>query len=131
MEKSILIVVRDPDTRECLAREFLDRGFQARTSSDGIGGLFQLGLARPDLVILDLDCRETLRRMRAQSNVPIIVLIDDEPGARVESLNQGADYFVVKPPSLPELEAKVRALFRSDPLVLAPIPSRISARTLC
>lgn len=122
MEKSILIVVRDPDTRDCLARKFADRGFQATTAGDGIGGLFQLGLARPDLVVLELDGWETLRRMRALSNVPIIVLIDDESRARVESLNQGADYFVVKPPSLPELEAKVRALFRRDPMALASIP---------
>lgn len=122
MDKSILIVVRDPDTRECLARKFVDCGFQTTIAGDAIGGLFQLGLARPDLVILDLDGWETLRRMRAQSNVPIIVLIEDEPRARVDSLNQGADYFVVKPPSLPELEAKVRALFRSDPLALAPVP---------
>ena len=120
MEKRILIVARDPDTRECLARNFVDRGFQATIASDGIGGLFQLGLAKPDLVVLDLNSRETLRRMRALSSVPIIALIDDEPGAGVESLNQGADYFVVKPPSLPELEAKVRALFRRDPLVAIP-----------
>jgi len=123
VEKRILIVVRDPDTRDCLARKFVDRGFQATLAGDGIGGLFQLGLARPDLVVLDLTGWETLRRMRAMSNVPIIVLIDDEPGARAESLNQGADYFVVKPPSLPELEAKVRALFREDPMSLAPAPS--------
>jgi DNA-binding response OmpR family regulator len=120
VEKRILIVVRDPDTRECLARNFVDRGFQAITAADGIGGLFQLGLAPPDLVVLDLNGWETLRRMRALSNVPIIALIEDEPGAGVESLNQGADYFVVKPPSLPELEAKVRALFRRDPLGAIP-----------
>ena len=122
MEKRILIVVRDPQMRDCLARNLTDRGFQATTAGDGIGGLFQLGLARPDLVVLDLNGWETLQRMRALSSVPIIVLIDDEPGARVESLNYGADYFVIKPPSLPELEAKVRALFRADQLSLATTP---------
>lgn len=120
MEKTILIVVRDPDTRECLARNLYDRGFHAITASDGIGGLFQFGLTQPDLVVLDLTCWETLRRLRALSSVPIIVLIEDEPGTRVASLEQGADYFVVKPPSLPELEAKVRALFRRGATALAP-----------
>jgi two-component system phosphate regulon response regulator PhoB len=118
--KTILIVVRDRDTRECLAQGFGDRGFQAITATDGIGGLFQFGLSQPDLIVLDLTCWETLRRLRALSTVPIIVLIDDEPGMRVESLNEGADYFVVKPPSLPELEAKARALFRRDASALTP-----------
>jgi two-component system response regulator TctD len=74
--------------------------------------LYQVGLVQPDLVVLDIKGWETLRRMRARSSVPIIVLIEDELGDRIESLNQGADYFVTKPPSLREVEAKARALLR-------------------
>lgn len=112
MEKKILIVVRDRETRELLAQRLTHRAFLVAAASDGVGGLFQFGLVQPDLVVLDADGWETLRRLRALSDVPIIVLIEDDPDSRIESLDQGADYFVTRPPSLQELEAKVRALFR-------------------
>lgn len=80
------------------------------TAADSVGGLFQFGLVCPHLVILDTEEWETLDRMRAISSVPIIALTADH--ARAESLHHGADFFVVKPPSLDELEAKVRASLR-------------------
>lgn len=119
METRVLIVVGDRDTRELLAQTFAGHGLRALTASDGVSGLFQVGLVQPDLVVLDINGWETLRRIRTLSSVPIIVLIEDELGARIESLNQGADYFVTKPPSLRELEAKARALLRRRPPVRA------------
>jgi DNA-binding response OmpR family regulator len=86
--------------------------------------LYQVGLVQPDLVVLDVKGWETLRRMRARSSVPIIVLVEDETGDRIESLNQGADYFVTKPPSLREVEAKARALLRRRP------PTRVKSSTV-
>jgi DNA-binding response OmpR family regulator len=74
--------------------------------------LFNVGLVQPDLVILDATDWETLQRIRRLSPVPIIVLVEDEQKVRVESLNRGADYFVIKPPDLGELDAKMRVLFR-------------------
>ncbi len=112
VEKKILVVVRDRETRELLAQTLANRAFQVFAASDGVSGLFQFGLIQPDLVVLDANGWETLRRMRALSEVPIIVLIEDDPETRIESLDQGADYFVTRPPSLQELEAKVRVLFR-------------------
>ena len=119
MVKRMLIVARDRDTRELLARTFSSQGFQVVTASDGVSGLFQLGLVQPDLVVLDLNGWETLQRIRVLSDVPIIVLIEDDPRARIESLNRGADYYVTKPPCLKELDAKVRALLRRDRTKLA------------
>lgn len=119
MGKRILIVVCDRVTRELLVQTFAGRGFRIVAASDGVSGLFQFGLAQPDLVVLDADGWETLKRIRALSTVPIIVLIEDDPQARIESLDQGADFFVTKPPSLRELEAKVRVLFRSGPKMMA------------
>jgi DNA-binding response OmpR family regulator len=119
VEKRILIVVCDRVLRELLVQTFADRGFRIVAASDGVSGLFQFGLAQPDLVVLDADGWETLKRIRALSTVPIIVLIEDDPQARIESLDQGADFFVTKPPSLRELEAKVRVLFRSWPKMMA------------
>ena len=115
MEKRVLIVAGDRDMRELLAQVFSGHGFRALTACDGVGGLFQVGLVQPDLVVLDVNGWDTLRRIRALSSVPIIVLIEDEPRARIESLDQGADYFVTKPPSLREVEAKARALLRRAP----------------
>ncbi len=119
VEKSILIVVRDRETRELLAQTFSSQGFQAVTAWDGVSGLFQFGLAQPDLVVLEVNGWETLQRIRAVSDVPIIVLIEDDAKARIESLDRGADYFVTKPPCIKELDAKVRALLRRDRTKLA------------
>jgi DNA-binding response OmpR family regulator len=116
VQKRILFVVGDRETRDLLAQTFSDHGFGTSIASDGVSGLFQFGLVQPDLVVLDETDWETLRRIRALSGVPIIALIEDDTKSKVESLNQGADYFVIKPPSLHELDAKVRALFRSPPV---------------
>lgn len=123
MERRVLVVVGDRDTRELLAQTFAGHGFRAPCASDVVSGLFQLGLVQPDLVVLDANGWETLRQIRALSNVPIIALIEDDPMARIESLDQGADYYVTKPPSLRELEAKARALFRRGPA--------LCVRTVC
>lgn len=121
MEKRVLIVAGDRDTRELLAQTFSGHGFRALTASDGVSGLFQVGLIQPDLVVLDINGWETLRRIRTLSSVPIIVLVEDESRARIESLDLGADYFVTKPPSLQEVEAKARALLRRN------LPERANA----
>ena len=112
MEKRILFVVRDRTMREHLARTFCGRGFRVITASDGVGGLFQLGLRQPDLVVLDVNCWETLQRIRTLSDIPIIALVEDRPEARIECLDHGADFFLVKPPSVGELDARARALLR-------------------
>jgi DNA-binding response OmpR family regulator len=88
------------------------------TASDGVGGLFQFGLRQPHLIVLDLNGWETLQRIRTLSDIPIIALIEDTLEARIESLDRGADFFLVKPPSMSELEARVRVLLRSDPAML-------------
>lgn len=112
MEKSVLFVVRDWALREHVAESFCSRGFRVITASDGVGGLFQFGLHQPDLVVLDVDGWETLQRIRALSDIPVIVLVEDTHENRIESLDRGADCFLVKPPSVNELVARVRVLFR-------------------
>lgn len=118
MEKRILFVVRDRAMREHLAQTFCGRGFRVSTASDGVGGLFQLGLRQPHLVVLDVNGWETLQRIRGLSDVPIIALIEDTLEARIESLDRGADYFLVRPPSVSELEARVRVLLRREAAML-------------
>ncbi len=119
MEKRILIVMAEPETREFLARVFVDHGFRPFTAPDSVGGLFQFGLIQPHLVVLEVNGWETLHRIRALSNVPLIALVEDNTKDRIESLNRGADYFVTKPLSVQELQAKVRALLRPRPVLRA------------
>ena len=72
----------------------------------------------PDAVVLDLglpklDGMEVARRMRAEGDVPILMLTArDALDARVEGLDTGADDYLVKPFALDELFARVRALLR-------------------
>jgi DNA-binding response OmpR family regulator len=117
--KTVLVVVRDRELGELLAQTFVDHGFRARSASDVVSGLFQFGLVQPDLVVLDTNGTDVLKRLRALSNVPIIVLVEDDPRIGIESLNQGADYYVTEPPNLMELLAKARALFRRDATLYA------------
>jgi two-component system KDP operon response regulator KdpE len=114
VEKRILFVVRDRAMREHLAQTFCGRGFRVITASDGVGGLFQFGLRQPHLVVLDVNGWETLQRIRTLSDIPIIALVEDTPEAKVECLDRGADYFLVKPPSMGELEARARVLLRKE-----------------
>jgi DNA-binding response OmpR family regulator len=118
VEKRILFVMRDRAMREHLAQTFGDRGFRVFTASDGVSGLFQFGLRQPDLIVLDVGGWEILQRIRTLSDIPIIVFIEDTLEARIESLDRGADYFLVKPPSVSELDARVRALLRREAAVL-------------
>lgn len=119
MEKRILIVMDESETLAFLAQVFVDHGFRPFTASDGVGGLFQFGLIQPHLVVLDVNGWETLQRIRALSSVPLIALIEDNTRDRIESLDRGADYFVIKPLSVQELQAKVRVLLRPRPALWA------------
>src|SRR5919198_975329 len=90
-------------------------------AADGVEALAVAEEFVPDLVILDLglpklDGAEVLRRLRAESDAPILVLtaraeLDD----RVEGLDSGADDYLVKPFERRELLARIRALLRRRP----------------
>ena len=105
--------------REHLAQTFCGRGFRVSTASDGVGGLFQLGLRQPHLIVLDVNGWETLQRIRTLSDIPIIALIEDRSEAKVESLDRGADYYLVKPPRVSVLDARVRVLLRRRSAMLS------------
>lgn len=76
---------------------------------------------RPDLVLLDWrqrrdDPEGALRRLRAASDVPVVVLsVEDRKGAKIRALDAGADDFVTKPYDIDELLARVRAVLRRAP----------------
>ena len=94
------------------------RGFVPNGRKTGSGLLELWRAARPDLILLDLmlpllDGLEVARRVRAESEVPIIMLTArDEEVDKLVGLGLGADDYVVKPYSPREVVARVKAVFR-------------------
>jgi DNA-binding response OmpR family regulator len=114
-----VLVIDDEPRIADLVRDYLDEvGFSVIVAGDGPSALESFNRHRPDAVILDLglpgmDGLDVVRRLRDQSDVPIVILTarSDETD-RVVGLELGADDYVVKPFGLKELVARVRAVLR-------------------
>jgi len=115
------VVEDDEDIADVLRRSLRNEGYEVRTSADGIDALDQAAGFLPDLVVLDLglprmDGVEVCRRLRAESDVPILMLTArSETEDRVGGLDSGADDYIVKPFERKELLARIRALLRRRP----------------
>ena len=114
----ILVVDDEPQLTRVLRTGLKSRGYDVRSAADGIAGFEAFNDWHPDLVITDLampnvDGLELTRRLRAVSQVPIIVLsAKGEEKTKVEALDLGADDYVTKPFGIDELLARVRASLR-------------------
>jgi DNA-binding response OmpR family regulator len=115
---SIVIIEDEQRIRELLSRVLADRGYEVRASATAMDGLQSVVNTSPDVVILDmglpdLDGSELLKMIRAVSDVPIIVATArGEDGEIIGTLDAGADDYLVKPFSVEQLEARVRAVLR-------------------
>jgi len=115
---SVLIVDDERSIRRAVTASLEARGYEVRAASTGEEALSAIALEPPDAVILDLglpdlDGVEVCRRVRTWSDVPIIVLsAEGTEHRKVLALDQGADDFVTKPFSTPELLARVRVALR-------------------
>ncbi len=114
-----LLVIEDEKVlRETLAYNLSSQGFTVDTAEDGIKAMEAFSSSEFDLLILDvmlpgIDGFEICRRVRQQSNVPILMLTArDEEIDRVVGLEVGADDYMGKPFSMRELIARVRAMLR-------------------
>ena len=117
----VLVVEDDEAIADVLRRTLRQEGHEVRSAGDGVAALALAEEFVPDLVILDLGLpklngSEVLRRLRRESDVPILVLtaraeLDD----RVGELDAGADDYLVKPFERAELLARLRALMRRRP----------------
>ncbi len=119
MSKGSILVVEDERSMVDLVRMYLRReGFEVLVAYDGPTGLRKFREQSPALVILDLmlpgvDGWELCRQMRAESDVPIVMLTArDAEADRVAGLETGADDYVTKPFSPRELVARVKAVLR-------------------
>ncbi len=114
----ILIIEDEARIAQFLERGLIYEGFQVSVAADGQTGLCMARDNPPDLVILDwmlpgLDGLEVCRRLRAAGNVAILMLTArDDIKDRVSGLEAGADDYLVKPFSIDEMMARVRALLR-------------------
>jgi DNA-binding response OmpR family regulator len=117
----VLVVEDDEDIAQALQRSLRMEGYEVRTAADGHAALEQGHAFAPDLVILDLglpkiDGLEVARELRADDDVPILILTArDALESRVEGLDAGADDYLVKPFERQELLARMRALLRRRP----------------
>jgi DNA-binding response OmpR family regulator len=117
----VLVIEDDAEIADVLRRFLRQEGHEVRTAADGDAALPAAAEFVPDLVILDLglpglDGVEVCRRLRADGDVPILILtarteLDD----RVEGLDSGADDCLWKPFERQELLARIRALLRRRP----------------
>jgi two-component system, OmpR family, KDP operon response regulator KdpE len=115
---TILIVEDEPPIRRLLRTMLAIHDYRIVEAATASEGLSLLRHEKPDLVILDLglpdlDGLEVIRRIRAQSPVPILVLSsrDDEKG-KVAAFDLGADDYVTKPFGAEELLARMRGALR-------------------
>ena len=123
----VLIVDDEPELRIMVA-EYLGRHGYAVSTAGNAGELdTRMGVAAPDLLILDVNMPgengfEIARRIRARSKVPIIMLTAaDEVVDRVVGLELGADDYMTKPFDMRELRARIQAMLRRSVRIHPPL----------
>ncbi len=120
----ILVAEDEPELRELIRRYLEEEGFEVLTAQDGVQALELVG-KEVDLVVLDLlmpnlDGLEVVRRLRAFSALPILIVSARGEGSdRVIGLELGADDYLTKPFMPRELVARVKALLRRSRLPAA------------
>lgn len=119
MENALVLIVEDePEIVDILETYFGREGFRTVSANDGPTGLAHHLRLRPDIIILDVkmpgqDGYEVLAALRRRGDTPVIMVTAlAEDLDKLQALRIGADDYVVKPFSVPELLARVRALLR-------------------
>ena len=122
-----LVLVAAEDMREYtfIARALTLAGYRVQRAADGRQAVEAVALPSPEIVVLDLvssapDALDVVRRVRARSGAPILVLgerntVDD----RIASLDAGADDYLPKPFAVVELVVRLKALLRGRALAVA------------
>lgn len=115
---SVFVVEDDHDIRQLIVRSLSSAGHVVRAEGTAMAALQGIIDSPPDVVVLDLglpdvDGADLLRMIRGVSDVPVVVATARGDEAEIiRLLDAGADEYVVKPFSGPELEARLRALVR-------------------
>jgi DNA-binding response OmpR family regulator len=118
LEETILLVDDDAALLEVMTIVLSSEGYRVVTAADGAAALREVGREPLDLVILDvmlpkLSGFEVLRKIREQSDVPVVMLTaKDQSVDKVVGLELGADDYITKPFDTKELLARIRAILR-------------------
>jgi two-component system KDP operon response regulator KdpE len=117
--KSVALIIDDEVQIRRLLRVVLEgENYQVHEAETGQQGLMEIATRKPDVILLDLglpdlEGLEVLKRLREWSEAPVIVLtVRDDVQEKVSALDSGADDYVTKPFSTPELFARLRAAQR-------------------
>lgn len=131
MPSQTILVVDDEANIRDLARLYLEKdGYRVETLGNGAAALARVRQNPPALVVLDLmlpevDGWEVCRRIRAESNLPILMLTArDDDIDKIVGLEMGADDYMTKPFNPRELVARVRAILRRAETSAEPSPSQ-------
>jgi two-component system KDP operon response regulator KdpE len=115
---TVLVVEDEPEIRRFLRSSLGAEGYRVVESASGERGAIDAGTHKPDLAIVDLglpdiDGVEVIRRIRAWSPMPVVVLsARAQERAKIEALDAGADDYITKPFGVGELLARVRVALR-------------------
>jgi two-component system KDP operon response regulator KdpE len=118
----ILVIDDEPQIRRIMRETLAGAGYEVEDARTGVEGLEKLRQFLPDLVLLDINLPEmggveVCKAIRSDSNIAIIMLtVRKAEAEKVAALDAGADDFVTKPFSTPELLARIRAALRRTPI---------------
>lgn len=118
VKQRILVVDDEQAIRRLLRTSLEAAGYAVQEANNGEDGLREAASRQPDLIILDLGLPDlggldALKRIREWSSVPILILtVQDSEDEKVAALDAGADDYLTKPFSVPELLARLRVLER-------------------
>jgi two-component system KDP operon response regulator KdpE len=119
MNKPLILVVEDDTAiRKLITTTLETQGYQYHTTGTGEGSILEAVSKQPDIMILDLglpdmDGVDIIKKIRAWSNMPIIVVsARSEDRDKIEALDAGADDYLTKPFSVDELLARLRVSLR-------------------
>jgi len=133
----ILVVDDEPQIRRIMRTTLITAGYEVDDAKTGEEALGKVREFRPDLVLLDINMPgmgglAACRAIRADPNVAVVMLtVHNTEAAKVEALDAGADDFVTKPFSTPELLARIRAALRRVPAAqAAPNQLRVGQLTI-
>ncbi len=127
MERTILVIEDEQNINDILTFSLGKEGYKTLSALDGVKGLEMALTEHPDLILLDvmlpgLDGWEVCKKVREQSQVPIIMLTAREDEVdKVLGLELGADDYITKPYSMRELAARVKANLRRSAAAAVPV----------
>ena len=132
----VLVVDDEPQIRRIMRTTLTGAGYEVDDAKTGEEALEKCREFRPDLVLLDINMPgmggfAACRALRADANIAIIMLtVRNAEADKVKALDAGADDYIAKPFSTPELLARIRAALRRVPATPQSSPARVGVGEL-